>query len=116
MIDGKVCNAATNTTSKRRCYICGQTSKDFKDLNKKKTESRETLKFGPSILHAKIRFFESLLHISYKIPIKKWQARTEEDKKIVAETKQKIQNAYKDKLGLLVDIPKAGFGSCFLFE
>ena len=31
MIDGKVCNAATNTTSTMRCYICGQTSKDFKD-------------------------------------------------------------------------------------
>ena len=110
MIDGKVCNAATNTASTMRYYICGLTSKDFNDLNKKTTESRETLKFGLSILHARIRFFESLLHISYKIPIKKWQARTEEDKKILAGKKQKIQNAFKDELELLVDIPKAGFG------
>lgn len=36
MIDGKVCNAATNTTSTSRCYICGATSKDFNNLNKKK--------------------------------------------------------------------------------
>ena len=59
MIDGKVCNAATNTTSTMRCYICGQSSKDFNDLNKKTTESRETLKFGLSILHARIRFFDT---------------------------------------------------------
>ena len=51
------------------------------------------------------------LNPCYKIPIKKWQARTEEDKKIVAETKQKVQNVFKDELGLLVDIPKAGFGN-----
>ena len=56
MIDGKVCNAATNTTSTMKCYACGQTSKDFNELNKKTTESRETLKFGLSILHARIRF------------------------------------------------------------
>ena len=50
--------------------MCGHTLKDFIDLNKKTTESRETLKFGVSILHARIRFFESLLDITYKIPIK----------------------------------------------
>ena len=42
MIDGKVSNAATYTTSTMRCYLCGQTSKDFNDLNKKTTESRDT--------------------------------------------------------------------------
>jgi hypothetical protein len=31
MIDGKVCNAATNTASTMRCYVCGNTSKDFND-------------------------------------------------------------------------------------
>ncbi|CAG9570194.1 unnamed protein product [Danaus chrysippus] len=28
MVDGKVCNAATGTTSTSRCYICGKTSKE----------------------------------------------------------------------------------------
>lgn len=64
-----------------------------------------------STLHARIRFFESLLHLSYKIPIRKWQARTQEHKNIVADRKKKIQEAFKEEMGLLVDIPKAGFGN-----
>lgn len=36
MIDGKVCNAATQTASTMRCYICGSTSKDFNNLTVKK--------------------------------------------------------------------------------
>lgn len=34
MVDGKVCNAATNTSSTMRCYICKATSKTFNDLTK----------------------------------------------------------------------------------
>lgn len=72
MIDAKVCNAATQTTSTMRCYICGATSKEFNNLSicRKKIVRSDTLKFGLSILHARIRFFESLLHISYKLPLK----------------------------------------------
>ena len=111
MVDAKVCNAATNTTSTMRCYICGLTSKDFNNLTIKKIDNPDALKFGLSILHTRIRFFESLLHLSYHIPIKKWQARTQDDKIIVAETKKNIQNKFKEKMGLLVDIPTAGFGN-----
>lgn len=109
MIDAKVCNAATNTLSTMKCYICGQTSLDFNNLIKKNIVNPDTLKFGLSTLHARIRFFESLLHLSYKIPIRKWQARTQEHKNIVADRKKKIQEAFKEEMGLLVDIPKAGF-------
>ncbi|CAH0558826.1 unnamed protein product [Brassicogethes aeneus] len=52
----------------------------------------------------------SIYRIKYPY-IKKWQARRQEDKKIVAETKQKIQNKFKEEMGLLVDIPKPGFGN-----
>ncbi|WP_209391488.1 hypothetical protein, partial [Chryseobacterium sp. RR2-3-20] len=34
IVDAKVCNSATNTTSTIRCYICGKTSKNFNDLEK----------------------------------------------------------------------------------
>lgn len=112
MVDGKVCNAASDNTSTMRCYICKQTSKDFNKLNKTEVNI-EALKFGLSILHARIRFFESLLHLSYKIPLKKWQARSDEEKNIVKKTKEKIQKAFKDELGLLVDVPKAGFGNTY---
>lgn len=111
MVDAKVCNSATSTTSTMRCYICGKTSKEFNDLKKTNVETPEALKFGLSILHARIRFFESILHMSYKLPIKKWQARSNEDKKIVKETKERIQKVFRQKTGLIVDIPKTGFGN-----
>lgn len=34
MVDGKVCTSATDTASTMRCYICGQTSKDFNKIQK----------------------------------------------------------------------------------
>lgn len=111
MVDGKVCNAATNTSSTMRCYICGETSKNFNNLTKKREENPETFKFGLSILHTRIRFFEFLLHLSYKLPIQKWQARNEEDKLIVSEKKRSIQKTFREEMGLLVDVPKAGFGN-----
>ena len=111
MVDGKVCNAATDTTSTMRCCICGETSKDFNKLIKKEPINTETILFGLSILYARIRFFESLLHLAYKIPLLKWQARSDEEKKIVKEAKKKRKTSFKEELGVQVDIPKAGFGN-----
>lgn len=108
MVDAKICNAATNTFSTMRCYICGLTSKN---LRKGIQVDPESLKFGLSILHSRIRFFESLLYLSYKLTIKKWQIRSAEDNKTVKERKEKIQKAFREEVGLLVDIPKAGFGN-----
>lgn len=112
MIDGKICNALTKTTSTQKCYICGATSKDFNDIDTMITRpiSTQNLQFGISVLHGWIRFFECLLHISYKLPIQKWQARGDE-KLIVAETKKYIQTKFREKTGLLVDFPKPGFGN-----
>ncbi|CAH1106956.1 unnamed protein product [Psylliodes chrysocephalus] len=47
MVDGKVCNALTATTSAQKCFICGATSKDFNRIDemikrKIKTENLET--------------------------------------------------------------------------
>lgn len=111
MVDGKVCNAATDTASTMRCYICGQTAKDFNKLLNVEEINVEALQFGLSILHARIRFFESLLHLVYKLPLKKWQARTQAEKDIVKERKATIQKMFREEMGLLVDVPKAGFGN-----
>ena len=43
MVDGKVYNAATDTTSNMRCYICGKTSKDFNNFVKKVNQCRSHL-------------------------------------------------------------------------
>lgn len=111
MVDAKVCNSATSTASTMRCYICGKTSKDFNDFEKANVEDPQALRFGLSILHARIRLFESLIHLAYKLPLKKWQVRTPEEKRIVKENKEKIQKEYKEKTGLIIDMPKHGFGN-----
>lgn len=59
------------------------------------------LEFGLSILHGWIRFYECLLHVAYKLPIKKWQARTDFEKFVVAENKSRIQTEFRKKLDLL---------------
>lgn len=80
LIDGKVCNAATDTKSTSRCYICGATSKDFNNLTQKLNTSSTAIEFGLSVLHARIRLFESVLHLAYKLPVKKYrEKRTNEE-------------------------------------
>jgi len=111
MTDAKVCNAATHTTSTMRCYICGETSKDYNNLSIKKEVTPETLQFGLSILHASIRLFESILHVAYKVPVQKWQVRSEDEKAIVKQRKMEIQEEFRTKMGLLVDVPKPGCGN-----
>lgn len=112
MVDGKICNAATDTKSTSRCYICGATSKDFNNLNKKYDACPEALEFGLSVLHARIRLFESILHLAYKLPVKKYrERRTEEEKSLEAQKKLEIQQRFREETGLLVDMPKSNFGN-----
>lgn len=113
MVDGKVCNALTETTSTQKCYLCGATSKDFNNIEAmiQRPVHVDNLRFGLSILHGWIRFFECLLHVAYKIPLQKWQARTDSEKRTVAETKKEIQKKFKENMGLIVDQPKPGFGN-----
>lgn len=96
MVDAKVCNAATSTSSTMRCYICGEISKNFNNLNCKKKVNNDALKFGLSILHTRIRFFEHLLHLTYKFLIQKWHDRKNKDKIAIRETKQITQNYFKE--------------------
>lgn len=113
MVDGKVCNAATHTSSTMRCYICNRTSKDFNNLTLPNMEDPETYKFGLSILHARIRLFEFLLHLSYKLKaeVHKGRITVENDKEKIKLAKQEIQKEFREKMGLLVDIPKVGYGN-----
>lgn len=113
MIDGKVCNSLTSNKSTQRCYICGACSKDFNNIDNivLRPANTDNFKYGLSTLHAWIRFFECLLHLAYKMDIKKWQARSDIDKQIVLDTKKRIQGQLRNQIGLIVDKPKPGFGS-----
>ena len=113
MIDGKVCNAVTDTTSAQRCFLCKAPSKEFNDINNiiKMDITTDNLRFGISTLHSWIRFFECYLHVSHKLTTEKCQARREEDKKNVKIRKEEMQTQFRRKLGLIVDQPKPGYGS-----
>ena len=61
------------TKSTNTCYVYGIFSKDFNNLSLslEKEIKPEALKFGLSVLHARIRFLESILHLAHKLPNKK---------------------------------------------
>jgi hypothetical protein len=91
-----------------RCYICGETSKDYNHLSSKKEVTPEALQFGLSILHARILLLDSILHVPYKLPVEKWQLRSEDEKAIVKQRKLEIQEEFRTEMGLLVDVSKPG--------
>jgi len=68
-------------SSSQKCYIFKCSPKDMNDITRVKNLSvqPEHFKFGLSTLHAYIRFFECLLHISYRLEFKKWQVSTMND-------------------------------------
>jgi hypothetical protein len=79
----------------------------YNNLSIKKEVTPKALQFGFSILHARNRLVESILPVTYKLPMQKWQLRSEDEKAIVKQTKLEIQE-FRTKMGLLVDIPKPG--------
>jgi len=90
MIDGKVFNVVTSTTSAQRCYICKATPIEMNKIEKviNKEIDPTTLRFGFSTLHAWIRFFEYFLHVSYRLDIKKWQVRGKDKDKFLSRKKK----------------------------
>lgn len=110
LIDGKVLNVLTNTTSNSSCPLCHATQKQFNSaLNSPFFKVNDSaLQFGLSPLHAWIRCFEFLLHLSYRLQVKCWQVKGEEGKQSLQLRKYQIQSRFRQSLGLLVDIPKVG--------
>lgn len=90
--------------SAQTCYICGATLKDmnkFENIRFRDTDIT-TYRFGLSTLHAWIRFFECILHLSYRLDFKKWQTRKEDRDKLKAR-KFEIQKQFRSEMGLIVD-------------
>jgi hypothetical protein len=112
MLDGSVSNILSNTNATSKCFICGATPKEMNSMRvTEKLPNTDNFRFGLSTLHCWIRFFECLLHISYRLSFKKWQVRGEEYKKIFECTKKQVQENFKTRLGLIVDKPKPGYGT-----
>lgn len=62
MVDGKICNALTNTRSSQTCYISKAPPKMMNNDLKDTSSIEHDFGFGSSTLHGWIRCFECLLH------------------------------------------------------
>lgn len=113
MLDGKTCNVLTDTASTQTCNVCKITPKDINNLPKvfSRKCDKDTYKFGISVLHCYLRFYELLLHVAYKLDLKQWQARTPEAKLSVKNRKTLIAETFYKEMGLVVDQPKQGGGN-----
>lgn len=111
MIDDKACSSIAGLSS-MNCYICGATPKQMNSLDFAQRINIDNLKFGISSLHGWIRCIqEFLLHISYNLEIQKWSVRDPQQKILKLERKKNIQEQFRQKLGLLIDIVKQGVGT-----
>ena len=59
-------------------------------------------------MHAWIRFFECILHLSYKIPIEVWRADYPHHKEAIKQRKAEAKQRFRELMGLVVDQSKSG--------
>lgn len=102
MVDGKVVDYLTDTSTSN-CNICQAKPSQMNDYNRLKLLDINTdnFEFGLSTLHCWIRFLECLLHIAYRIPIQRTDARGS-DKDVVRDKKKEIQDAFRSKTGIII--------------
>ena len=110
MIDGKIEHILTDTGSTQVCTLCGAKPSQMNniDLVKSLKVKKDFLQFDLSPLHSRIRVFECILHISYRIEIKKWQIRSDEDKGKLKHRKKLVQENLRKSLNIIADVPRIG--------
>lgn len=112
VVDGKVVAYFTETASMQRCNVCKAKPTQLNSIenitNGTFDPDPACLVFGVQLLHLWIRIFEFLLHLSYKINIKKWRVSTQGDKLEVKRRKKIIQQRFEEQLNLRVDQPISG--------
>lgn len=70
--------------------------------------NENNLSFDISSFHAWIKVLECILHIAYRLDVKKWQIKQPEKEKVEAR-KKTIQEKFRREMGLLIYVPKSGF-------
>lgn len=113
MVDGKVTQVLTETSSGAVCTVCGAKPSEMNNLEKigSKPDNMNAYEYGLSTLHAWIRCMELILHISYNLSFKKWAARTAEDKRSREDKKKLVQSLFRSRMGLHIDKPRQGSGN-----
>lgn len=99
MIDGKVLNDLTNTSS-QACHLCGASGKALSNPPVVPITDEPTDFEIMPILHAYMRSMELLLNISYRIPLKKW--RISKGNEVLKERQQTIRG--KSRYGMFVEL------------
>lgn len=110
MIDGSVANILTDTNAASRCFLCNASPIEMNETNLNRSANTDSYKYGLSTLHCWIRFFECIIHIAYRLPFKTWRVR-KENNAVFADTKNRIQKEFRERLGLLVDYVRQGYGT-----
>lgn len=116
LIDGKIL-CFIMKAAYQRCPLCLALPTDMNDVEKQKNGlyplQEDALSHGLNDLHFKLHCLDMVLHLSYKsvLPATKHQARGVELQEAVAARKIVIQNRFKSKLNLLIDIPKPSGGT-----
>lgn len=113
MVDGKVINNLTDTSS-QRCFICNCGPKNMNDLKNIQQFKiyDDNLKCGLSTLHAWINFLKCILNISYKLNIHESTSRmSKEEKGKVIQQKKNIQQTFWNDMGIKVDKIVQGQGT-----
>lgn len=111
MIDGKMANYLTSHKSTQSCYICGAKPSEMNNVNIVKEPNSAFYSYGLSSLHAWIKTLECMLHIAYRLELKKYMIRQPTDKESVANRKKDIQMRFKNEMGLIIDGVKPGYGT-----
>lgn len=96
MVDGKVVSHLANIAFSN-CNVCGMKPTQMNDLTLVPTVNEKIMSFGLSVLHCWIRFLEYMLHVAYRLTVKKWCVRNAKEKAEVLERKQNIQTEFKKK-------------------
>ena len=108
MIDGKVLNSITGTSS-NCCAVCGAPPSLFNVLANLGTDVFEpiegALNYGISPLHCWLNTFNHLLKLSYRLPIGQSRIQGEANKRICRQRKREIQTDLKSEFGIRVDFP-----------
>ncbi|KAL4712122.1 hypothetical protein ACJJTC_010983 [Scirpophaga incertulas] len=113
MVDANICTYLSEAKSNAACYICLAKPTEMNDLKQVglKEISADMLAFGLSSLHARINIMECLLHISYRLDLKKWSVRGKAEQELKDTKKKIIQDRFRSELGLLLDVVKQGYGT-----
>lgn len=85
MVDGKTVSNLANVAF-CNYNICGRRPSEMNDINLTYASDNSIM----SILHCWIRFLECVLHIGYKLTVKKWCVRKANEKAVVLERKLNI--------------------------